>query len=135
MKPRNFIIVLRCVLCVAFAGAISSCGNMLKPSPERLSEDVGPLPENYQELVSGNIISSMVDPESARLDFVGRPTRGYVSRFGGQSYVGWTGIVNVNGKNRMGGYVGARPYNYCIRYGSVVAAFETAASQWERSGR
>ena len=92
---------------------------------EMAQADYGPYPEKYDQLIKDKMITMLYDPYSAQYHFQGTPTKRYVSKpFGGGIEYGWGGVVLVNAKNRMGGYVGARPYMYLIKNGAVVALEE-----------
>lgn len=66
------------------------------------------------------MITRLFDPYSAQYHFDGVPEKKYVARpFGMSTKYGWGGIVLINAKNRMGGYTGATPFIYIIRYGKL----------------
>ena len=125
------LLKLAVVLLVATCG-LNSCGIVAHPSPEELAQDVGLLPYNYQELVTNRIKSSLIDPYSAIVEFTSAPERGWLARMGYGRHIGWVGTVTVNAKNRMGGYVGSVPYEYCIANGTVTYAQETLQSYLNR---
>ena len=93
-----------------------------QPTSEELrSADHGPYPYEYEEIVKKKMVKYLVDPYSAQYHYQGSPETRYFSKaFGGETIYGWGGIVLINSKNRMGGYVGATPYNYLIRNGELV---------------
>lgn len=113
------------------ATLLSSCG-MIQPTPQQLSENVGPFPENYQELVSARIASHLLDPYSVHFDFVAPPERGWQNRYG-KLYIGWRGQVGVNAKNAYGAYVGLRHYDYVIRNGRVIFSDENLLNKLNRT--
>lgn len=102
------------------------------PSPEEMASwNYGPYPENYEEVVKAAMVRYLIDPYSAQYHFQGRPTQGWVSKpFGGGTEHGWGGMVLINAKNRMGGYVGAKEFVYIIRDGQLKVFEESLYMRW-----
>jgi hypothetical protein len=130
-RAMNIALKLGFAFLVSTLG-LNSCGLVAQPSPEELAQDVGPLPDNYQELVTNRIKSSLIDPYSAVIEFTSTPRKGWLARMGYGRHIGWVGTATVNSKNRMGGYVGPVPFEYCIANGTVTYAEETLESYLNR---
>jgi len=93
---------------------LSGCG-LKQPTPAELtSADYGTFPESYEQIVKDYMEKKLFDPYSAHFDFNGSPNKGWQNSYGSFLY-GWKGTVSINAKNRMGGYVGTKDYNYLIK--------------------
>jgi hypothetical protein len=116
--------LLTVLLCIVTIFALSACPR--QPTvQEQTAADYGPFPENYEELIIGEMKHRLFDPYSAQYDFLGPPTRGYhAESFGGDITYGYSGAVLINAKNRFGAYVGATKFGYLIRYGRVAVLKE-----------
>ena len=118
MKKINGILVF------AFSLAVSSCGlSSYAPTPTELAAaDYGKKPVNYEPIIKAFISETLIDPESARFTKFSVPSKNWLSKFEGfsyQKYFGWLVCVDVNAKNRYGGYVG-RKRNYFIMRGDEI---------------
>jgi hypothetical protein len=92
----------------------------------------GPYPDNYEQIIKDAMVTRLIDPYSAQYHFQGAPTQRYMAKsplLGGGTEFGWGGIVLVNAKNRMGGYVGATTFAYVIRDGRLVVFDENFRTQ------
>lgn len=88
------------------------------PSKDELAAvDIGPRPENAQQLVKDHFAKTLFDPYSAVYTFEYGPERGYWR--GLTTTVGWVVCGSVNAKNRLGGYVGAKRFRVIIVKGRV----------------
>jgi hypothetical protein len=91
-----------------------------RPTREQLATaDPGPFPDNYQELTRATFEYVLFDPFSAQYRF-NAPEKGWASNSRDGIRYGWHISGLVNAKNRMGGYVGWRPFNVVIRNGRVI---------------
>jgi hypothetical protein len=101
---------------IAFAIALAAA---TPPAPV----DPGPAPSWDQAVAMGNqeILTSLIDPESARVSWPYRFFGGFVKPMFAKRQVGWITCGMVNAKNRMGGYVGAKPFLIVIRDGKVAS--------------
>lgn len=85
--------------------------------------NVGPLPADYQDQVKKYFEESLIDPDSAKYYFVGEPKVGAHEGYGlnrTPRVVGWIVSVEVNAKNRMGGYTGRQLHKAVLNQGKVV---------------
>lgn len=99
-------------------GLVSACASA--PTEQHLNAaDIGPFPSNYEQLVKDNFAASLFDPYSAVYSFTNTPFRGYSGNVFDGANVGWIVCGTVNAKNRMGGYVGAKPFVVVISKGVV----------------
>lgn len=125
----NFVVMQKCsikkiIITVTLALSVAGCA---KPptTAEMATWDYGPYPSNYEEIVKDSMLTILFDPYSAQYHFQSSPSQRWFARpFGQPTEYGWGGIVLVNAKNRMGGYVGAKPYAYLIRNGRLVVLEE-----------
>lgn len=87
---------------------------------ELASADYGAPPENYEELVKARVGQELIDPYSAVYTFDVGPKRGWWT-VGGQRVHGYFICGTLNAKNRLGGYVGRKPYWVFVRDGRALA--------------
>ncbi len=126
MKVFSYCRVVLLIIAFSF---LNGCAH--PPSSEEMASwNYGPYPDNYEQIIKNAMITRLVDPYSAQYHFDGPPVQRYMAKpFGMGTEYGWGGIVLVNAKNRMGGYVGATPYAYIIRNGSLVVFEENFRTQ------
>jgi hypothetical protein len=113
---RKILLILALVVGMAGCVAATPVNRPVRIMPTEAEAQFGPIPENYQDLVSGYIRGALIDPESARFDFESKPSP--------QSN-GWYGLVWVNAKNRMGGYTGKQEHEYLIKHGEIIHSRRT----------
>lgn len=84
----------------------------------------GPPPEweQYRSIAEADIARRLVDPESARITWLGRYHKGGWKPFLQGRVAGYVACGTVNGRNRMGGYAGAVSFVTVIDYGRVIFA-------------
>ncbi len=90
------------------------CASCASVDFDRPEADFGPPPaaEQLRQTAVNHLDSVMFDPESKRLRWVDQqPRKAAVWRglVGGGWNHGWGMRFGLNGKNRMGGYVGEKP--------------------------
>lgn len=113
MKKTYFLLLVIIII------ALTGCAK--KPTHEEMAAwDYGPYPENYQQLIKDKMTFILLDPYSAQYHFQGKPQKMYSSQPFRDIIYGWGGIVLINAKNRLGGYVGVKPFEYIIKNGQVV---------------
>jgi len=115
MKIRFFVILI-----IIFI-ILSSCAMIpLVPTEEQISKaDFGFYPENYKEIVKNYYSNSLFDPYSAHYIWLKPPTRGYIS-IHNQLHFGYLVHIELNAKNRMGGYVGSKAIAVLIKNNYVI---------------
>lgn len=84
----------------------------------------GPPPtwEQYRRIAEANIARRLVDPESARITWLGQYHKGEWKPFMQGRVAGYVACGTVNGRNRMGGYAGAVGFVTVIDYDRVIFA-------------
>lgn len=89
--------------------------------PEHL---YGPPPawEQYRTIAEADIARRLVDPESARISWLGQYHKGEWKPFMQGRVAGYIACGTVNGRNRMGGYAGAVSFVTVIDYDRVIFA-------------
>ena len=74
--------------------------------------DAGPPPDDPMTAIKRLMAGELVDPEAAQYRFLGvHPAKckaGWAK--GGSDWIGYAVGIEINGKNRMGGYTGFTPY-------------------------
>ncbi len=111
MKKFCFII-----MAMAFLG---SCATVPRPTREQIEmADCGPLPLMYEKAIKAIIEPYLLDPYSAIFTFT-HPQKGW-NKLGSEPIYGWFLCGTINAKNRMGGYVGAKPFYAMIKNEIVV---------------
>jgi hypothetical protein len=91
-------------------------------TPEQVaSADYGTLTASYKDAIQNYMETKLYDPESARYRWTGEPVRGYAYVQGAfkPPEFGYLVQVNINAKNRLGGYVGAKPFTFLVRNDTV----------------
>lgn len=109
------------LLCASLLSVLLA-GCVHRPTPEQMaSADYGSYPDNYKELIQQHFSKRLFDPYSAQYSDWRGPSSGYWSKpFGGETLFGYRACVEVNAKNRMGGYTGSKQYFFMIRNGSII---------------
>ncbi len=102
------------VMALAVLSASPVVGRERAPPPQRL--DTEPDWARVRTSAEGVLKSSLFDPESAQIKWLGGWTWGHVKPFQlwSKRTWGWLGCASMNAKNRMGGYVGADTYYVLI---------------------
>lgn len=98
---KKILAFVAAVACLGLTGC--ALGGNVIPLSTAL-ERYGPLPADYQLYVMNCIERKLIDPESATFEFFTPEPR----------EKGWGGEVYVNAKNRFGGYVGRRLWDYLL---------------------
>jgi len=112
-------VVINILLCLCLFG----CAGVQKPTPEQLANaDYGKFPENAKELTIKYISSNLIDPYSAVFSGWQGPSKGWYADYWGKnrSY-GYRVCVQVNAKNKMGGYTGQKLHFIFFRDGNIIA--------------
>jgi hypothetical protein len=102
--------------------ALGGCAEMPN-AKQNASADHGPYPSNYEETVQTWIKKTFFDPYSIRDLQIGKPFKEYKTGaplFGERTVYGWGVIIEVNGKNRFGAYVGLQKHEIVIRDGKII---------------
>jgi len=94
------------------------------PTTEQLANaDYGAPPaEDHQQVIKEWFAERLIDPTSPLYSF-GNPVQGFTqenSFYGTQLQFGWIVCGAVNGKNRMGAYVGREPFFTLFKDGKMV---------------
>lgn len=101
---------------LAFVG----CAAVNKPTPEQIaSANYGKYPDDYKEIVQRYVSRILIDPDSAKFSEWRGPSQGYWYDYG-STFFGYRICVEVNAKNRMGGYTGRQQYYFLIKDGLIV---------------
>lgn len=109
---------------VVCAAGMSACAQ--RPTPQELSKaDYGTYPIDYKEIVESYMRKALFDPYSAVYEHRRGPSIGYVGGNFVETQYGYRVCVDLNAKNRMGGYVGSRTQFFMTKNGIVT--FQTEA--------
>jgi hypothetical protein len=95
---------------------LAACATPTKEEVDRA--DIGPRPDNAQQIVRDHFAQTLFDPYSAVYTFSYGPERGVWVGLG--TDYGWIVCGTLNAKNRLGGYVGAKRFRVLIAHGRVV---------------
>lgn len=84
----------------------------------------GPAPswEQYRKIAEADIAGRLVDPDSARISWLGQFHKGEFKPFLQSRVAGYIGCGTVSARNRMGGYAGAVSFVVVIDYDRVLFA-------------
>ncbi len=98
------------------------CAIVPIPTQEQADNaDYGSSPSDYQEIVKTFMSGKLLDPYSAVYTNWKGPHKGWISDPHRGNFYGYRVCVDVNAKNRIGGYnVGSRPYYFMINNERVV---------------
>ena len=118
MKKVYSFVVLLCLF--GFIGCAAPSRPLTDEELRYLGTGPGPLPDNYQEIVTAYMDGVLIDPESARYSGWKGPVRGTARDLYGRHVIGWQVCADVNAKNRMGGYTGRQLHFFLIHGGKVV---------------
>ena len=98
-------------LCLGLLLVVAGCATW--EVPPNASQIAGPYPGDFKKRVYESIEEVLFDAETARFKWIGKPQQmwGWKNPTGiGRRFYGWGVCFKVNAKNRMGGYVGYKPY-------------------------
>lgn len=124
MKSRQIRRSVKSILLIGFATAsliymLSACATM--PTQEQIANaDYGPFPGNYQEIIKSYMERLLFDPYSAVYSNWRGPAQGFSGGNFVQTAYGYRVCVDINAKNRMGGYVGTKRRYFLINSDRVV---------------
>lgn len=111
--------MLRLSCALASLALVAACAS--PPTDDQVrAADTGPYPSSYEQIVKANFATSLFDPYSAVFTFTRAPTKGYGGNPIDGAKIGWIVCGTVNAKNRMGGYVGAKPFVVVISKDAVI---------------
>ncbi len=109
------------VLLVIFCLGLIGCATMSPPTPEQAENaDYGRYPDSYKEIVTNFMSDLLIDPYSAVYSDWSGPSKGWAGEGLLGYFFGYRVCVEVNAKNRMGGYGGKKLYLFVINNGQVV---------------
>ena len=103
---------------------IALCGCATMPSPQEIANiDYGPsISVDYKEAIKSLMAESLFDPYAARYRF-GAPAQYWV-KFpplrGGGLVAGYAVATKINGKNRMGAYIGYQDYLFIFKNDRII---------------
>lgn len=112
------------IFIVLFALSLAACSTLPPPtSTELANANFGAYPKNYKSLVEARIKETLFDEDSAKFRYPsGGPQKTYEDFDTGRSY-GYGICLEVNAKNRMGGYVGYERAYAHIKNGKVISSY------------
>ena len=110
---------------IALCLVLVLCGCATMPTQKQIDNlNYGAYPTiDYKQAVKNCIGDRLYDPYSAVYDFEGAPQQGWYKfppLLGGQLYAGYITWVNVNAKNRMGGYTGRKRYGIIFKNNKII---------------
>jgi hypothetical protein len=112
MKAR---IALFCVS-ILVSAAMSGWGSG-SPAPEQSL--CGPYPKLYKEIVWKWLENTLIDANSAKIEWEGEPKCVDMAENGKHLY-GWLVSFSINSRNRFGSYTGKQKHGALIRDGEVI---------------
>lgn len=122
---------MKLVLCLVIVFSMVSCATTRQATQEELGKgDFGPFPYDYRLMIQEHLSTRLLDPLSAMYYF-SKPRKAR----DGKRY-GWLVKMEVNSRNRMGGYVGRKVLHYMIYYDEIwqCNCFSTGVQNAVRSG-
>ena len=83
----------------------------------------GPFPTNYQEIITKWLQDALIDPATARIEWVGPPKPGTMpEKVGGNALFGYLVEFKLNSRNRFGVFTGMQKKTVLIHDGQVIKA-------------
>ncbi len=111
------------------AGILCGCAvspsmtHPVEPNKDDLSKfKYGETPIEYKKIVEDYVKAGLIDPESAQFTRFSNPKKDWLSdnEIGGNVYIGWLVCVEVNAKNKFGGYAGRKTYTLILKDNKVL---------------
>jgi hypothetical protein len=109
-RRANFFVL---AFCLALRTSLAQT-----PGPD----SYGAYPKNYQKIVTTWLNSSLVDPKSVQIKWLGEPKPGEMTMAGGTKVPGYLVDFSTNARNLFGAYTGAQKHTALIRDGQLVTA-------------
>jgi hypothetical protein len=108
------------IACFSLMASVAGCVHTLATPQQIAQADYGTLGSSYKDAIQNSMQTVLFDPESARYRYLGTPVRGCaIVAIGGQPVFGYLVEVNINAKNRLGGYVGEDTFTFLVRNDEV----------------
>lgn len=111
-------------ICLSLTVSPSWAVERFDPETECTTQDRGPYPWDYRQIVEKHISQTFFDPGSVTDLEIRKPSPGWwstaalkMTRRNTQCY--WYIAFQANGKNRMGGYVGRKTYGLWVKNGGI----------------
>lgn len=79
---------------------------------------IEPIPSNYQDIIKRYHVMTLKDPDSAKYEFYGEPTKAYGVRANRKPNYGWLVKLQVNAKNGFGAYTGYEVEKFILEKGT-----------------
>ena len=106
------------LICISFLG-ICAVGNLGAQTQSPDAERYGSYPANYQEIVTKWLETQLIDPASARIEWIEEPKPADLGTKGEHLY-GYLVYFKVDARNRFGAYTGKQTHGALIRNGDVI---------------
>ena len=118
----------RIVICVlALLIIIQSCAVPFRggPSQEEMARaDFGPAPDDVEKTILAWMEEVLYDPISAKMEILSPPEKSWWGNTGAlmvprEIHYCWLVKTRILAKNKMGGYIGWKPYHFYFRDGKI----------------
>lgn len=129
MKNQLLLVAVAIVAMFSLPGCVTA--------PDLAVADYGSAPENAQARSREWIGRTLKDPESAQYRF-GELQKAYIHDgilVGGAPHFGWVQVVEVNGKNGYGGYVGFETQYIFFEHGENIIGDARVSIEQMHNGR
>jgi hypothetical protein len=110
----------RAICLTACAALVLASGAQAKKVEEPIDPGPRPTDQEFVEKATQSLLSSFFDPSAAIVEWPNGLAGGWWKPFLSKKIPGWFTCGRVNGKNRMGGYVGYRAFVAIMHDGAVV---------------
>ena len=108
---------------------IPSVKQLPPTNAEIAAANIGPYPDNYENLVKEWFTNNLKDSDSARYGCITKPNKTYSYDFSykyANNYnIVYLAMAEVNAKNSYGGYNGWTTYSFYIKNGQILQANRT----------
>lgn len=110
--------LLQTVLAFLITVSVAAPENTATPDPV-----YGEYPKNYKQIVQRWLEKQLVDPASAKIEWLGEPKPAELPDAGGKRIYGYRVDFKVNSRNRFGAPTGMQTHGAFIRDGAVIKGF------------
>lgn len=123
--PKHFLLAVIAVVTVLLAGCA-----MPPTAAELAAIDYGPSPTDYKKSIERYLDSTLKDPDSKKIEYLGTPTTQWYKAgpiAGGGLVAGYAVCAYVNAKNSYGGYTGGKLSWFLIKNDRVILSFMSSS--------
>ena len=120
---KTKIVQLKLVVMIFVISSLAAC--VARPTQQQIeSADYGTYPQDYEDIIKTYMGNVLFDPYSAIYSNWSGPSKGYSGDRFTQVAYGYRVCVDINAKNRMGGYVGVQKHYFLIHNRQIIQRYD-----------